>query len=272
MQRHCAPVEQVPLEIRRQRDVIVPYSMGTNWHLVQGNCLEVMASIPDQSIDCAVCDPPYFLSNGGTTVQSGERVAVDKGQWDRSKGTEGDHLFHRAWLGQVRSVLKPSGTVWVFATHHALFSIGFAMQTMGFHVLNLVTWEKASPPPNLGCRSFTHSAEMIIWAAPAELTPLRHVYNDQDMRADNCGKQMRDVWKFGAPKKAEKIHGRHPAQKPQSVLDRMIRASTSPGDLILDPFCGSASTGVAALRLGRRFIGIEADPDHISLAHRRMSA
>jgi site-specific DNA-methyltransferase (adenine-specific) len=273
-----------------------PWANGKNWALHRGDSLELLNLFPRSSVDMAFADPPYFLSNGGTTSQSGQRVAVAKGAWDISRGLEGDHSFHLAWLRACQRVLKPSGTLWVSGTQHCIFSVGFAMQKLGFKLLNTVTWYKPNASPNLSCRFFTHSTELLIWAAPREVEPLPHVFNDLAMRAQNLGadgqpKQMRDVWNLpksgqeeldadGAgrmwtctpPGQAEKEEGRHPTQKPVRLLERMIEASTEPGAVILDPFNGSGTTGVAALKLGRRYVGIELDTQYLELTRKRLES
>jgi site-specific DNA-methyltransferase (adenine-specific) len=258
---------------------------GRNWALVRGDCIEALERLPPHSVDVAFADPPYLLSNGGTTCQSGRRVSVDKGDWDVSHGLGEDHAFHARWLGAVRRVLKPSGTIWVSGTQHVIFSIGFAMQQLGFHLLNTVTWYKPNASPNLACRFFTHSTEILLWASPAKARPLPHRFNYQAMKAANGGKQMRDlwqicelpepggdqvVWSVPTPGAREKIHGRHPTQKPLALLERVLAASSAPGDLVLDPFSGSATTGVAALHAGCRFLGLERDPAYVDLGASRL--
>jgi site-specific DNA-methyltransferase (adenine-specific) len=238
-------------------------------------------------VDVAFADPPYMLSNGGSTCQSGKRVSVDKGSWDASRGLSTDHAFQMRWLEAVRRVLKPSGTLWVSGTQHVIFSIGFAMQEMGYHLLNTVTWYKPNASPNLACRFFTHSTEILLWASPAKARPLAHRFNYQAMKAANGGKQMRDlwaiceqptpggeqvIWSLPTPGPKEKVHGRHPTQKPVALLERVLAASAAKGDLVLDPFSGSATTGVAALRSGCRFVGIERDSAYLDLGARRLRA
>ena len=167
---------------------------GAGWALAQGDCLASLERLPPHSVDLCFADPPYMLSNGGTSCQSGRRVSVDKGAWDVSRGVGGDHAFQVEWLKAVRRVLKPSGTLWVSGTQHVIFSIGFAMQELGFHLLNTVTWYKPNASPNLACRMFTHSTELLLWASPTRSKPLAHRFNYQAMKQENGGKQMRDLW------------------------------------------------------------------------------
>lgn len=231
-----------------------------------------MATLPEASLDCIWTDPPYNLSNDGITCVAGQMVKVNKGPWDRSQGIELDHAFNQAWLAACYRLLKPTGTIWVTGTLHVYPSVGFAMQQLGFRLLNDIIWEKPSPPPNLGCRCFTHATELILWATKARKGKDHYTFNYQEMKAENGNKQMKNVWRITSPSKKEKLYGKHPTQKPIALIDRCLRASTNPGDLVFDPFAGSSSTGVAALSLGRRFIGCEADPDYIALSIQRLAS
>lgn len=243
-------------------------------YLYHGECLEVMdrliAKHPDGIFDLIFADPPYFLSNGGISCHAGKMVKVDKGAWDKSRGAEENHNFNREWLRRCQQLLKPNGTIWVSGTHHVIFSVGYAMQQLDFKLLNQVTWQKPNPPPNLACRYFTHSTETLLWAAKGPKS--KHVFNYADMRRANGNKQMKDVWTFTAPKPDEKTLGKHPTQKPVALLERILLASTARGDLVLDPFMGSGTTGVACASLGRRFFGAECDISYIQLSLRRLEA
>ena len=239
-----------------------------NAHLILGDALEVLADLPEESIDCIFADPPYNLSNGGITCHAGRMVSVDKGEWDHSSGVEEDHQFALAWLSLCRRALKANGTLWVSGTSHNIYSVGFALQKLGYRILNDITWFKTNAPPNLSCRYFTHSHETILWAAKSSRS--KHVFNYQLMREANAGRQRRSVWEIAAPQKPEKIHGKHAAQKPLALLDRIISASTNPGDVVLDPFVGSGTTCVSALRLGRPSIGIDASSEYLDVARRRL--
>ena len=248
-------------------------SRDADSHLVCGDHLEVMRSLADASIDCIWTDPPYFLSNGGTTCQAGRRVSVNKGEWDQSGGVAADHEFHRRWLAECHRVLKPTGTIWVSGTYHVYLSVGMAMMELGFRMLNDVVWEKPNPPPNLGCRCFTHATEIVLWASKARKgANERYTFNYTDMKKLNGGRQMKNVWRLTAPGGNEKIHGKHPTQKPVALIERCLLASTQPGDLVFDPFAGSGSTGVAALACGRDFLGSEIDPQFARLASQRLRA
>ncbi len=258
--------------------------------LYKGDSLALLESFEEHTFDLIFADPPYFLSNGGFTCSGGKRVAVKKGDWDASQGVDADHEFTTAWLKACQRVLKPSGTIWVSGTQHVIFSVGFAMQKLGFKILNTVSWYKPNASPNLSCRYFTHSTEFLIWGAPGTKGKLQHTFNYKAMKQENGGKQMRDVWalpKSGdeeltadgqgriwsmtTPKKSEKAHGRHPTQKPIALLERVVEACTDEDAVVLDPFCGSGTTGVAAVGKGRRFVGIDMNPEYLDLTKKRLN-
>lgn len=252
--------------------VIVFSDVDRGIHLFHGDCLGVMDAIaakhPAGCFDLIFADPPYFLSNGGITCHAGKRVKVDKGAWDKSRGADENHQFNRAWLQRCQALLKPNGTIFVSGTHHVILSVGFAMQQLGLKVLNQITWQKPNPPPNLACRTFTHSTETLLWAAKNEHS--RHVFHYAEMKKVNGGKQMKDVWKFTAPTPTEKRLGKHPTQKPIILLERIILAASREGDLVLDPFIGSGTTAIACALRGRRCVGIETDAGHVRLAEKRL--
>lgn len=241
-------------------------------YLYQANCLEIMDLIiskhPEGCFDMIFADPPYFLSNGGITCQNGKMVRVDKGAWDKSKGADVNHEFNREWLSRCQKLLKPNGTIWISGTMHVIFSLGFAMQQLGFKMLNDIIWEKPNPPPNLACRYFTHSTETVLWAAKNQKS--RHHFNYAAMKKKNGDKQMKSVWRFTAPGNAEKEFGKHPTQKPLALLERCIEASTKVGDFVFDPFAGSSTTGVAAMRMGRKFCGVELEDSYVQISINRL--
>lgn len=241
--------------------------------LFQGDSLEWLHELPDSSVDCIWTDPPYLLSNGGITCVSGRMTKVDKGQWDRSHGIVADHTFNRRWLAECLRVLTPAGTIWVSGTLHVYLSVGMAMLELGYRILNDIVWEKPAPPPNLGCRCFTHSTEILLWATKAKKGgTTRYIFNYQDMKTENGGKQMKNLWRFSPPGREEKTFGKHPTQKPLQLIKRCLRSCTKEGSVVLDPFAGSGSTGVAALLLGRRFIGCEREANYATVAMQRLDA
>ncbi|MCZ8228577.1 site-specific DNA-methyltransferase [Flavobacterium sp.] len=194
-------------------------------------------------------------------------ISLNKGAWDKSEGFDFIYDFNRTWLKLVREKLKDNGTIWISGTYHNIFSIGQLLQELDFKILNVITWEKNNPPPNFSCRFFTHSAELIIWARKKEKVP--HYYNYELMKQLNGNKQMKDVWKLPAIAKWEKSCGKHPTQKPLSVLTRIILASTKPGAWILDPFAGSSTTGIAANLANRRFLGIDMEKEFLEISKNR---
>jgi len=242
--------------------------VGDSGRLIRGDAFEILPRIPSGRIHMIFADPPYFLSGGGITCKSGRMASVNKGDWDRPESFKRTYEFTREWLSLCRRALARDGTIWVSGTRHIIYVVGSAMQELGYKLLNEIVWYKRNAPPNLSCRYFTHSTETILWAAKSEKS--RHTFNYEAMKAQNEGKQMRNLWDIAPPKKNEKRYGKHPTQKPEALLERIIEASTKPGKLVLDPFCGSGTTGVAAVRLGRAFLGIDSDADHLSVAERRL--
>lgn len=221
----------------------------------------------NHKFDMVFADPPYFLSNNGLSIQSGKIVSVNKGKWDKSEGFEYINDFNRKWLSSVRDKMKDDATIWISGTLHNIFSIGQLLTELDFKILNVITWEKNNPPPNFSCRFFTHSTEQIIWARKKEKVP--HYFNYELMKQLNGDKQMKDVWKLPAIAPWEKSCGKHPTQKPLSVLTRIILASTKPNSWILDPFTGSSTTGIAANLANRRFLGIDKEEEFLNISKNR---
>ncbi|HXL22676.1 MAG TPA: site-specific DNA-methyltransferase [Candidatus Dormibacteraeota bacterium] len=236
--------------------------------IFQGDCLDILAAIPESSVDLIFADPPYFLSNGGITCHAGKMVSVHKGDWDKSKGPDANHKFNSDWLAACQRVLKPNASIWVSGTAHVIHSVGFAMQQLGFKLLNDISWVKPNPPPNLSCRYFTHATETLIWAAKNAKS--RHTFNYKLMKEINRGKQMKSVWEIKPPETWEKRFGKHPTQKPVALLERILLASSNEGDLVLDPFLGGGTTLFAALRLHRHALGCELSAEFVSLAVRHL--
>ena len=249
-------------------DKILPYFKSSDraFTLLHDDCIEQLKQF-NFKFDMIFADPPYFLSNGGISVQSGKVVCVDKGEWDKGGTPEYVDSFNRAWIKECREKLKDNGTIWISGTYHNIFSIANILTELGFKILNVVTWAKTNPPPNISCRYFTYSTEFIIWARKSPKVP--HCYNYEVMKQINEDKQMTDVWQLPAIARWEKSCGKHPTQKPLSVLSRIVLASTHSGAWILDPFTGSSTTGIAANLLGRRFLGIDKEEEYLILSQNR---
>ena len=257
------------------------YFKDGDFTLLSGDSFKLLKKIEPKSVDMIFADPPYFLSSGGISCQSGKQVSVNKGEWDYSKTIEDRIKYHRKWIALCRDVLKDSGTIMISSTLHSVYAIGVALELEGYSIINNIIWKKTNPAPNLACRCFTHSTETIIWARK-QLTLKKkgkHYFNYEAMKEENGGKQMKDVWEFSsfepeifesatAPK-SEKKYGKHPTQKPVALLARLITASTKEGDLVLDPFNGSGTTGIVACGLNRRYIGIELEKDFLEISKNR---
>ncbi len=249
-----------------------------SFELINGNALAALADIQSESIDFVFADPPYFLSNDGFTVHSGKSVSVNKGNWDKSSGFEADLEFHRNWIAECLRVLKPHGSIAISGTYHSIFQCGFVLQENGCRIINDLTWFKPNGSPALAGRNFTASHETIIWASKSKNAKhtfnyaLSKSWNSPQDKLLNPGKQMRSVWSIPTTPQREKTFGKHPTQKPLELLMRLIALCTKQGDLVLDPFVGSGTTGVAAVTLGRKFIGIDLSDEHIQLARRRIEA
>ena len=251
------------------------YYKKLKFKLYHANCLDILSELSENSVDMVFADPPYLLSNGGFTVHAGHRVSVNKGEWDKSNGLKKDFEFHLEWIQAVKRTLKPHGTIWISGTYHSIYQCGFALQVAGFHILNDVAWFKPNASPNLSCRYFTASHETLIWARKDKKS--KHTFNYDLMKNGNWAKdqlkkpglQMRSVWSMGTPKPIEKKFGKHPTQKPEDLLKRIILASTNKGDLIVDPFTGSSTTGIIAYLLGRNFIGVDLEKKYLDLSIKR---
>ncbi len=245
------------------------YFSRKNVRIFNGDVVDVLNKLPDECIDLIFADPPYNLSNNGFTCHAGKRVSVNKGKWDISKGIEEDYKFHFKWIDACKRVLKPNGSLWISGTYHSIYTCGYILQKQGWHIINDICWFKPNASPNLACRMFTASHETLIWARKNKTA--KHFFNYElvktlDWKEDflkKPNKQMRSVWAISTPKNEEKKFGKHPTQKPESLLERIVLACSEENDIILDPFCGSATTGVAALRNNRKFVGIDLEKDYL---------
>jgi len=252
-----------------------PYYKKQKFTLYQADSLVLLSKMKESTVDMIFADPPYFLSSGTFTCQNGKMVSVKKGDWDLSNGHDKNFKFHLEWIKACRRVLKPNGTIWISGTYHSIYQCGFAAQMAGFHILNDIAWFKPNASPNLSCRFFTASHETLIWARKDKKG--KHLFNynlmkNGDWPEDQLKKkdlQMRSVWSINTPKMIEKTFGKHPTQKSFDLLKRVMLASTQKGDLVLDPFTGSSTTGLAAYLYGRKFIGIDTERKYLNLSIKR---
>ncbi len=269
-------IESINLNSLKEKDKTSPYFISDDFILYNDDSLKIMSFIPDNSIDMIFADPPYMLSNDGFTCYAGRMVSVNKGKWDKSKGFEEDFNFHTSWIKECKRILKPNGTIWVSGTYHSIYQCGFILQKLNFHILNDIVWYKPNAAPNLSRTVFAASHENLIWARKDK--GQRHIFNYDKMKngifnndiIKNPNKQMRSVWAITTPKPKEKVFGKHPTQKPLDLLKRIIMASTNEKAIILDPFTGSSTTGIASKLLGNRlFIGIDIETNYIDLSIKR---
>jgi site-specific DNA-methyltransferase (adenine-specific) len=260
------------------KHIVKPVFKTDDIALYNEDCLEVMSRFPNNYVDMIFADPPYMLSNDGITCQAGKMVSVNKGNWDKSNGFEKDLLFHQKWISECKRILKPEGTIWISGTNHSIYQCGYLLQKLNFHILNDIAWYKPNAAPNLACTTFAHSHETILWAKKDKKA--RHVFNYEKMKTGTFledkikapNKQMRSVWSIPTPPLSEKEFGKHPTQKPLALLKRIILASTKEGNIILDPFNGSGTTGIASNIIGnRKYIGIDINEDYIKLTIKRLN-
>lgn len=245
------------------------YYSKKNIKLYNEDVIEALNALPDECVDLIFADPPYNLSNGGFTCHAGKRVSVNKGKWDKSRGIKEDFNFHYKWIDACRRVLKPNGSLWISGTYHSIYICGFALQKQSWHLINDICWFKPNAAPNLSCRMFTASHETLLWVRKDKKA--KHCFNydlvkNREWNTDfikKPNKQMRSVWSITTPKKSEKKYGKHPTQKPEALLERIVLPCSQENDIVLDPFCGSATTGVVALNNKRKFVGIDAESEYL---------
>jgi len=256
-----------------EKEKLSPIFKTDDFCLYNNDCLAVMSCFPENCVDMIFADPPYMLSNNGFTCHAGRMVSVNKGKWDKSNGFEEDFKFHEAWISECKRILKPEGSIWISGTYHSIYQCGYILQKEGYHILNDISWFKPNASPNLSCRFFTASHETLIWARKDKKA--KHYFDYKAMKngyfpndfIKKPSLQMRSVWAIHPPKNEEKKYGKHPTQKPIELLKRIIIASTDKNSIILDPFCGSGTTGIASKIVGdRKFIGIEYDEKYIKTA------
>ncbi len=246
--------------------------------IILGDFFQQVRALEPECVDLAIVDPPYFLSRGGFTVSSGKAVSVDKGMWDKPSLGASTLDYHQLWISEIKRVLKKNGAVVVSGTYHSIYECGYALAQEGFQILNEIVWFKPNGAPNLSGRRLAASHETLIWASRDFNS--KHCYNYELLKASTFdgdpikkeGKQLRSVWWIPTTPKREKTSGHHPTQKPEALIERIVLAFSNPGDLVFDPFMGSGTTGVVAMRSGRNFIGMENDPAYFKIAKERMKA
>jgi modification methylase len=244
--------------------------------ILRGDCISAMAALPDKSVDLIFADPPYNLQLGGDLFRpDGSQVDAVDDDWDKFDSYQTYDRFTTAWLKEARRILKDDGTLWVIGSYHNIFRVGASLQDEGFWILNDIVWRKANPMPNFKGTRFTNAHETLIWAAKSETA--RYTFNYQAMKALNDDLQMRSDWSFPICSGGERIKDdegakAHPTQKPEALLYRVLLATTQPGDVVLDPFFGTGTTGAVAKRLGRRWIGIERESKYVRVARERIAA
>jgi len=230
------------------------------------DCIKILGELTPNSVDMIFADPPYFLSNGGKSINSGKIVSVNKGEWDKKENYDDINVFTKQWLKGCYQVLKNGGTIWVSGTSHNIFDIKKVMDELGYKIINIIIWHKSDPPPLIYKNKFRFSYEFIIWGRKGHT----HSFDYENMFKVN-NQEMQDVWKLPAVSLNEKKYGKHPTQKPECLLERIIMSSTKESDLVLDPFMGSGTSGVVAKKMKRNYIGIEIDKGYFSIAKLRIS-
>ena len=262
--------------VRRAKAEVAPQPPLPLDQILQQDCVAAMKALPDASIDMVFADPPYNLQLGGDLFRpEGGRVDAVDDAWDKFSSFAAYDAFTRAWLKEARRILKPNGTLWVIGSYHNIFRVGAALQDEGYWILNDIVWRKANPMPNFRGTRFTNAHETLIWASHSEDS--RYTFNYRAMKALNDELQMRSDWLLPICSGGERVKGEggakaHPTQKPESLLYRVLLACTNPGDVVLDPFFGTGTTGAVARRLGRRWIGIEREKRYVKVARERIAS
>ncbi|MDY4788888.1 MAG: site-specific DNA-methyltransferase [Bacilli bacterium] len=234
--------------------------------LYNDDCINVFKKITDNSIDMIFADPPYFLSNNGLSIHNGKIVSVNKGEWDKKENYEDVKLFNETWLKECYRVLKDGSSLWVSGTQHNIFDIREIILKLGFKIQNIIIWHKIDPPPLIFKTRFKFSYEFIIWATKGK----NNSFNYEEVFKIN-NEEMHDVWNIGAVKKDEKLFGYHPTQKPEKLLEIIIKSTSKVNDIILDPFMGSGTTCYVAKKLNRRYIGIEKNEEYFIISKSRIT-
>ncbi len=233
--------------------------------LYNDDCIKVMKTLTNESVDVVFADPPYFLSNGGKSISSGKIVSVNKGEWDKKENYDDVEKFTTDWINECYRVLKNKSSIWITGTSHNIFVIKRIMEKVGFRIINIIIWKKVDPPPLIYKNKFRFSYEFIIWADKGK----GHIFN-YDYLYNINNKEMEDVWVLPSVSMKEKEFGYHPTQKPECLLERIILCSSYKGQIILDPFMGSGTTCFVAKKLYREFIGIEKEEKYFDIALKRI--
>ncbi|WP_292899852.1 site-specific DNA-methyltransferase [Nitratireductor sp.] len=263
----------------RRIDELAPEPKKAEWldTIIKGDCVAALDRLPEKSIDVIFADPPYNLQLGGDLHRPDQsRVDAVDDDWDQFDSFAAYDAFTRAWMLAARRVLKPNGTIWVIGSYHNIFRVGTVMQDLGYWLLNDIVWRKTNPMPNFRGRRFQNAHETMIWAS-RDKSSKGYTFNYEALKASNDDVQMRSDWLFPICTGKERLKNEdggklHPTQKPEALLARVMMASTKPGDVVLDPFFGSGTTGAVAKRLGRHFVGIERQDDYIEAASARIAA
>lgn len=234
--------------------------------LLNGDSFQLLKQIEEKSIDMIFADPPYFLSSGGISCKNGKQVNVNKGEWDKKENYDDIQKFTKEWIEESYRILKKKCSIWISGTYHNIFDVKKALDEVGFKIINIIIWKKTDPPPLIYKNKCRFSYEFIIWADKGN----GHIYNYDEMFKINK-KELEDVWILPAVSMNEKKYGHHPTQKPECLLERIIKASTIENQLILDPFMGSGTTGVICKKLNRKFIGIEIDTNYFNICKKRLA-
>jgi len=259
---------------RKAEAAIEPLDLPLN-RIIESDCIEAMAALPDCSVDMVFADPPYNLQLGGDLFRpEGGRVDAVDDDWDKFDTFASYDTFTRAWLKEARRILKPNGTLWVIGSYHNIFRVGASLQDAGYWILNDIVWRKSNPMPNFRGTRFTNAHETLIWASKSEDS--RYTFNYRAMKALNDELQMRSDWVLPICSGGERVKTdgikAHPTQKPESLLYRVLLACTNKGDVVLDPFFGTGTTGAVARRLGRNWIGIEREAKYVKVARERIAS
>jgi modification methylase len=257
-----------------QPSVLVPGELPLD-RILMGDCIETMRALPAKSVDLIFADPPYNLQLGGDLSRpDGSHVDAVTDDWDKFDSLAIYDRFTREWLGEAKRILKDNGSIWVIGSYHNIFKVGSAIQDLGYWILNDIVWRKANPMPNFKGTRFTNAHETLIWASTGE--GAKYTFNYRSMKTLNDELQMRSDWEFpicGGQERLKKGGVKvHPTQKPEALLYRILLACSKPGDVVLDPFFGTGTTGAVAKRLGRHWIGIEREPVYIEAAEERIAA